>query len=98
MRSELVGIKYLTSETTATVYNLYASVRLLCKHLGNSTTATTFTVNTMHTAGPVVAGDNFVAYCFAEVEGFSKFGSGTPATGAQMGRLSGVDSNLLTSW
>jgi hypothetical protein len=53
-----------------------------------------FTVNTdAQVNGSSV---NYVAYCWAEVAGYSKIGRYT-GNGRQMGRLSGVDSNLLLS-
>jgi hypothetical protein len=66
--------KNLTSETTSYLQFTTSAQLTFANMWGAAPTSTTFS---MHTAGPVVAGDNFVAYCFAEVEGFSKFGSYT---------------------
>ncbi|NCW68007.1 MAG: hypothetical protein EBV86_05485 [Marivivens sp.] len=41
---------------------------------GTAPNSSTFSA---HTSGPITAGDAFVAYCFAEIDGFSKFGKYT---------------------
>ena len=66
--------KNLTSETTSYLQFTTSAQLTFADMWGAAPTSTTFS---MHTSGPVVAGDNFVAYCFAEVEGFSKFGKYT---------------------
>jgi hypothetical protein len=66
--------KNLTSETTSYLQFTTSAQLTAANMWGAAPNSTTFS---MHTSGPVVAGDNFVAYCFAEVEGFSKFGKYT---------------------
>ena len=66
--------KNLTSETTSYLQFTTSGQLSIANMWGAAPTSTTFS---MHAAGPVVAGDDFVAYCFAEVEGFSKFGQYT---------------------
>jgi hypothetical protein len=64
--------KSLSNETTAYLQFNTSGEQTLSNMWAPSTT-TTISLAT----GPVSAGDNFIAYVFAEIEGFSKFGSYT---------------------
>jgi hypothetical protein len=56
--------------------NASDSVQTISGYWGGSPTSTTFPVNSTY-ASINESGSNFVAYCFADVEGYSKFGTYT---------------------